>query len=330
MFDAVTGAIRRVVSAVVGVIVTAAIKFVNDLVQWFFDFFRSLVVWRIDSSNDAAPVGVPMRRRESATAMSIALHGAQNNYMDSGTRWFFTLDAIGRATYWNLVPEMGTLTDGISYHRLRRGEPLYEMRFDMIAANSGRVFAKRKDHNEFYFAMLEPMFRNAAGQDAPSLYFKVDPQKGQPGNDLADLVDHFVGTALDHPATFRMPLFRTLLGVDATDLLAVNVDRNLKVWHHIDARPPRDGADPPTNGSLPSTSTVITYGQHVNLFGLSFRLATDKRGAYAIKEVLDRVHWNRAKAARLLQISYKALLYKIVQCGLVTPDTDKAKESVAS
>jgi DNA-binding NtrC family response regulator len=40
----------------------------------------------------------------------------------------------------------------------------------------------------------------------------------------------------------------------------------------------------------------------------------------AIKEVLDRVHWNRAKAARLLQISYKALLYKIVQCGLVTPE----------
>src|SRR5205809_355552 len=38
----------------------------------------------------------------------------------------------------------------------------------------------------------------------------------------------------------------------------------------------------------------------------------------AIKEVLDRVHWNRAKAARLLQISYRALLYKIVQCGLVT------------
>jgi two-component system response regulator AtoC len=48
----------------------------------------------------------------------------------------------------------------------------------------------------------------------------------------------------------------------------------------------------------------------------------------AIKEVLDRVHWNRAKAARLLQISYKALLYKIVQCGLVVHDTDKKDEKV--
>jgi two-component system, NtrC family, response regulator AtoC len=53
----------------------------------------------------------------------------------------------------------------------------------------------------------------------------------------------------------------------------------------------------------------------------------------AIKEVLDRVHWNRAKAARLLQISYKALLYKIVQCGLVVQDSekeDKPKEVMAS
>jgi two-component system response regulator AtoC len=53
----------------------------------------------------------------------------------------------------------------------------------------------------------------------------------------------------------------------------------------------------------------------------------------AIKEVLDRVHWNRAKAARLLQISYKALLYKIVQCGLVVHDTEKEerpKEVMAS
>jgi two-component system response regulator AtoC len=50
----------------------------------------------------------------------------------------------------------------------------------------------------------------------------------------------------------------------------------------------------------------------------------------AIKEVLDRVHWNRAKAARLLQISYKALLYKIVQCGLVTPEEkEREKEAVS-
>jgi len=63
------------------------------------------------------------------------------------------------------------------------------------------------------------------------------------------------------------------------------------------------------------------------------RQAAREAERVAIKEVLDRVHWNRAKAARLLQISYKALLYKIVQCGLVVQDTekeDKPKEVMAS
>jgi two-component system response regulator AtoC len=47
----------------------------------------------------------------------------------------------------------------------------------------------------------------------------------------------------------------------------------------------------------------------------------------AILDVLERVQWNRAEAARLLRISYKALLAKIDQCGLarkrprVTPPT---------
>ncbi len=36
----------------------------------------------------------------------------------------------------------------------------------------------------------------------------------------------------------------------------------------------------------------------------------------AIQEVLDRVRWNRTKAARLLKISYKTLLSKIAECGL--------------
>src|SRR5215468_11040078 len=60
------------------------------------------------------------------------------------------------------------------------------------------------------------------------------------------------------------------------------------------------------------------------------RQAAREAERVAIKEVLDRVHWNRAKAARLLQISYKALLYKIVQCGLATQESDKDKEVVAS
>jgi DNA-binding NtrC family response regulator len=44
----------------------------------------------------------------------------------------------------------------------------------------------------------------------------------------------------------------------------------------------------------------------------------------AMREVLDRNNWNRKQAAVELQISYKALLYKIRQYGLVPPTPKRA------
>ena len=39
----------------------------------------------------------------------------------------------------------------------------------------------------------------------------------------------------------------------------------------------------------------------------------------ALKDVLAQVHWNRAAASRILKVSYKTLLHKIVDCGLTPP-----------
>jgi len=55
----------------------------------------------------------------------------------------------------------------------------------------------------------------------------------------------------------------------------------------------------------------------VGLNQIARRAARDAE-RLAIADMLERTHWNRAKAARMLGISYKALLYKIVDCGLVT------------
>jgi two-component system response regulator AtoC len=55
----------------------------------------------------------------------------------------------------------------------------------------------------------------------------------------------------------------------------------------------------------------------LDLKAIARRAARDAE-RIAIADVLQRTHWNRAKAARVLGISYKALLYKIVDCGLVT------------
>ena len=46
------------------------------------------------------------------------------------------------------------------------------------------------------------------------------------------------------------------------------------------------------------------------------RSAKDEAEAEAISQALDETNWNRKQAAALLQISYKALLYKIRQYGI--------------
>jgi two-component system, NtrC family, response regulator AtoC len=46
------------------------------------------------------------------------------------------------------------------------------------------------------------------------------------------------------------------------------------------------------------------------------RNAKDEAEGEAIRQALEQTNWNRKQAAALLQISYKALLYKIRQYGI--------------
>jgi two-component system response regulator AtoC len=65
------------------------------------------------------------------------------------------------------------------------------------------------------------------------------------------------------------------------------------------------------NGAVKRAAWVAGMG----LKEVAKRAARDaERGV--IKEVLEEVRWNRVEAARRLKISYKALLYKIQECGL--------------
>src|SRR5439155_937495 len=74
----------------------------------------------------------------------------------------------------------------------------------------------------------------------------------------------------------------------------------------------------PRPAVTPSAVTAtVNPEQMISLKEIARRAARDAE-CVAINEVLDRVHWNRAKAARLLQIDSKTLQYKIEQCGLGT------------
>src|SRR5260370_1184101 len=90
--------------------------------------------------------------------------------------------------------------------------------------------------------------------------------------------------------------------------------------------PPRIEIPRPRSGTAAAAAVADTI---MGLKAVARRAARDAE-RLAIKDMLERVHWNRAKAARLLQISYKALLYKIVDCGLASPASEKEEELAAA
>jgi len=80
----------------------------------------------------------------------------------------------------------------------------------------------------------------------------------------------------------------------------------------FDPAPSRNGSD--TSGGLKSLA----------------RTAKDEAEAEAIAKALEETNWNRKQAAALLQISYKALLYKIRQYGLAQQNKNAHKLSAGA
>jgi len=74
---------------------------------------------------------------------------------------------------------------------------------------------------------------------------------------------------------------------------------------------PPVAAAPPAPSPSPSTADDLTRG----LRAIARSAAREAEGK-ALREVLDRVHWHRVEAARILKVSYKTLLSKIAECHL--------------
>jgi two-component system response regulator AtoC len=70
--------------------------------------------------------------------------------------------------------------------------------------------------------------------------------------------------------------------------------------------------DPPVAPSPSPSTPDLTRG----LRAIARSAAREAEGR-ALREVLDRVHWNRGEAARILKVSYKTLLSKIAECRLI-------------
>ena len=81
-------------------------------------------------------------------------------------------------------------------------------------------------------------------------------------------------------------------------------------------QPRSDGSGAQFDLSAPRSAAEATGNNGGGGLKSLARSAKDEAEAEAISKALDETNWNRKQAAALLQISYKALLYKIRQYGI--------------
>ncbi|HEU5175205.1 MAG TPA: hypothetical protein VFT96_10665 [Gemmatimonadaceae bacterium] len=155
----------------------------------------------------------------------------------------------------------------VSYDARRLGTWGPPPKFDMIAASGDRAIAKREESEDIFILLTGMPFVhpvNGTPVLLPQSYFKLDPEAGQAGARLLDLLAPLVVPGDDevHPATERFPLFRRAyrLGAARLGLLQADVLLPPRVWQLIDARPNRDTADPPKT-RFP-TYTHVTYASN--------------------------------------------------------------------
>ncbi len=261
--------------------------------------FLNLFTARLIQSDDDEPKAESVPRYR-ADAMSVAHVASEVDYKDSGERYFFRIcnDVVelrSRGIWMPLAP-VDQEPQSISFRRERDPRRRPAPKFDMVAANSGRVFAKEVDYARFYVTMLEPMFRHLHNEPVPSAYFKLDPEQGLSTATDQDRLIHLAGIESSHPAAVRFPLFRYALQLDLNDSMVVNLDRNLCVWHRIDARPPKDGGAPPeAAGFFPPIEVITEYQSNAPL------VPVIKKTGYKIMKVLDigvgHEHWHEQRCS---------------------------------
>jgi two-component system response regulator AtoC len=71
--------------------------------------------------------------------------------------------------------------------------------------------------------------------------------------------------------------------------------------------------------AIPSNEPLTADGGHISSLKAAARAASRRAERELILKALEQTHWNRKRAARELQISYKSLLYKIKQIDVEVP-----------
>jgi len=133
---------------------------------------------------------------------------------------------------------------------------------------------------------------------------KSDPEIGREARKLL--------FSYDWPGNIREleNVARKIVAVGDADLALTDL-RNTRTHPAEDTR----HAEPERSGSSGIASLKVAA-----------RAASRKTERELILKALEQTHWNRKRAARNLQISYKSLLYKIKQIGAQVPTVEKDEE----
>jgi two-component system response regulator AtoC len=181
----------------------------------------------------------------------------------------------------------------------------------------------------------------ANGQFREDLYYRLNvvtipiPPLRTRREEIPSLVRHFLGrfckqynrsTPTISPETMRLfqeyPWPGNVRELENMIRRLVVLQSELLVQEEIALRMDKPQATPPSHTFVPPKDPNPSRpGRDLGLKEIA-KKASMAAEAAAIKEVLERVRWNRAETSRLLKISYKALLYKIKQCGLDGPKAD--------
>ena len=204
---------------------------------------------------DAGIRQVPSVPKSSAVAFSMA--GTPSDefefkhpearflYRDSGKRYEFTVKSDGTVGVYPTPPSADpVLQTAMTFNRVRDGDIIVpNPQFDLIAANGGRVFAKEKGVDRFYFAIIDnsfihfDFFAPEGGEfSVPDTYFKLDPEFNLPSARVGDVLAPLAGDFGGHPASAMFALYKLALAFVILPTFVVRVKRG--VWHLIDSRPP--------------------------------------------------------------------------------------------
>ena len=184
--------------------------------------------YRLDRSVRLAATSVPKLTTSTFSVPGFASDAMVPRYRDTGKRYDLPRRGWRRGGEPSGRRAGAAAQTPVSYDERRVGVRGAAPAFDMIAAGGGRVLAKARDDDRFYFLAMDETFvhqRPTRTFVVPSTYFKLDPEANRPGANPDDLTRPISGAFGQHPAAERFPLFRTVLAEGLTDMMVVAVQK---------------------------------------------------------------------------------------------------------